>query len=193
MRSSYRAVAVAAVLIAGSASLGACTASSKALGLTPAVPDEFRVVAKTPLIVPPDYGLRPPVPGEPRPQELQPESRAREALLGRRQSEARSDGEKLLASKAGADRADPLIRYVVDDEYGDITYKDKSFADKVLFWRKDPGAVQTPNGAVALDPGAANPTPVDAAAEQKRIAATTGGGQVLIKREAAPKRKLPGL
>jgi hypothetical protein len=194
LRSSNRAAAVAAVLIAGSVSLGGCTATSKALGLTPSVPDEFRVVAKAPLIVPPDYGLRPPVPGEPRPQELQPESRAREALLGRRASEARSEGEKLLASKAGADRADPLIRYVVDDEYGDITYKDKSFADKVLFWRKDAGpTVQTPTGAIALDPGSANPTPVDAAAEQKRIAATTGGGAVVIKREAAPKRKLPGL
>ena len=59
------------------------------------------------------------------------------ALLGERQGEARSDGEKLLVSKAGGDKADPLVRYVVDDEFGDIAHKDKSFADKVMFWRKD--------------------------------------------------------
>ena len=35
-------------------------------------------------MVPPDYALRPPAPGEPRPQELQPESAARQALIGQR-------------------------------------------------------------------------------------------------------------
>jgi hypothetical protein len=174
------------------ASLAGCT-GSKAIGLQAAVPDEFRIIAKAPLIIPPDYGLRPPVPGEPRPQELQPESKAREALVGRRNSESRSEGEKLLASRAGADRADPLIRYVVDDEFGDISYKDKSFADKVLFWRNNAPTAQSPVGALALDPGAATATPVDAAAEARRIATTTGGAAVTIKREATPRRKLPGL
>ena len=103
--------------------------------MTKVTPDEFRVVTKAPLVVPPDYALRPPAPGEPRPQELQPESAARTALLGQREAEARSDGEKLLVAKAGAEKADPLIRYVVDDEFGDIAHKDKSFADRVMFWR----------------------------------------------------------
>src|SRR5678815_2627133 len=89
------------------------------------------------LVVPPDYALRPPAPGEPRPQELQPESAARNALLGQREAEQRSDGEKLLVAKAGAEKADPLVRYVVDDEFGDIAHKDKSFADKVMFWKTD--------------------------------------------------------
>ena len=92
-------------------------------------PDEFRVVTKAPLMLPPDYSLRPPAPGEPRPQELQPESAARQALLGQREADVRSDGEKLLVAKAGADQADPLVRYVVDDEFGDLAHKDKSFAD----------------------------------------------------------------
>jgi hypothetical protein len=189
-----KSVVAACVVLSVATGLAGCQSAARALGVQAVAPDEFKVIAKAPLVLPPDYGLRPPAPGEPRPQELQPESRAREAVLGQRQALTRTDGEKLLVNKAGADKADPLIRYVVDDEYGDITYKDKSFADKVLFWRKDAGpTVQTPTGAIALDPGSTNPTPVDAAAEQKRIAATTGGGAVLIKREAAPKRKLPGL
>src|SRR6476469_1056797 len=128
---SFNRVMAAAVLVAA-AGLAGCQSASKALGMSKVTPDEFRVVTKAPLVLPPDYGLRPPAPGEPRPQELQPESRAREALLGQRAAETRTDGEKLLVNKAGADKADPLIRYVVDDEYGDLAYKEKSFADTVL-------------------------------------------------------------
>ena len=116
---SFNRMAIAAVLLAG-VSLSGCQSAQQALGLTKVTPDEFRVVAKAPLVVPPEFALRPPSPGEPRPQELQPESQARIALLGARQAEDRSEGEKLLASRAGADKADPLIRYVVDDEFGAI-------------------------------------------------------------------------
>ena len=127
-------VIVATALI-GAVGLAGCQSTKKALGMVKVTPDEFRVVAKAPLVVPPDYALRPPAPGEPRPQELQPESAARLALLGRREAAQRDDGEKLFATKAGAEHADPLIRYVVDDETGDLAHKDKSWADKVMFWK----------------------------------------------------------
>src|SRR3569832_2521653 len=98
---------VAAVLVlVGAAGLAGCQSTQRALGMTKVTPDEFRVVTKAPLVLPPDYSLRPPAPGEPRPQELQPESAARTALLGMREGEARSDGEKMLAAKAGAEKAD---------------------------------------------------------------------------------------
>ena len=132
----FNRVAVAAVLLAG-LGLAGCQSTRVALGMTKVTPDEFRVVTKAPLVVPPDYALRPPAPGEPRPQELQPESAARNALMGARAAEQRSDAEKLLASKAGGDKADPLIRYVVDDEFGSVAHKETSFADRVMFWRKD--------------------------------------------------------
>ena len=157
------------------------------LGLNKVVPDEFRVVTKAPLVVPPDYALRPPSPGEPRPQELQPESQARVALMGERAAESRSDGEKLLVAKAGADKADPLVRYVVDDEFGDISHKEKGFADRVMFWKKGDPAVDETKG---LDGSAA---PVDAAAEKERIAKLTGNKPIVIQRDAKSKIKLPGL
>ena len=166
--------------------LAGCQSASHALGLAKITPDEFRVVAKAPLILPPDYALRPPAPGEPRPQELQPESAARTALLGQRASEVRSDGEKLLVAKAGADKADPLIRYVVDDEFGALAHKDKGFADWVMFWKKG-----QPAAAPAAD--AATPTPVDAATEAKRIAGLTGDKPIVIARNPGGKIKLPGL
>jgi len=180
---------IAAAALIAAAGLAGCTSTRQALGMNKVTPDEFRVVTKAPLVMPPDYALRPPAPGEPRPQELQPESAARTALLGQREGEVRSDGEKLLVAKAGADKADPLIRYVVDDEFGDVAHKDKSFADKVMFWRADKKAAEVPAAAAGADTSA----PIDPAAEEQRIAKLTGGKTVVIQREGQRKIKLPGL
>jgi len=188
-----KSVVAAGLMLAAAAGLTGCQSAGRALGLQAAAPDEFKVIAKAPLVLPPDYGLRPPAPGEPRPQELQPESRAREALLGQRAAENRTQGEKLLVAKAGADRADPLIRYVIDDEYGDLAYKEKSFSDLVMFWRKDQPRTQVASGSLAATPGADAPTAVDPAAEAKRLASLTGGKPVIIHREGKARRKLPGL
>jgi len=186
---SLNRVATAA-LFCGLAGLTACQSASRSLGLAKVTPDEFRVVTKAPLVLPPDYSLRPPAPGEPRPQELEPESAARTALLGQRNAELRSDGEKLLVTKAGADKADPLIRFVVDDEFGAVAHKDKSFADWVMFWRKGQPAGEP---GPAPDPGATTATPVDAAAEARRITSLTGDQPVVIARKSDSKLKLPGL
>ena len=183
---SVNRLIVATALVAA-AGLAGCQSTQKSLGMTKVTPDEFRIVTKAPLVVPPDYALRPPAPGEPRPQELQPESAARNALLGQREAEQRTDGEKLLVAKAGAEKADPLVRYVVDDEFGDIAHKEKGFADKVMFWKKDGGeATATP----ALD---GSNSPVDAAAEKERIAKLTGNQPIVIQRDAKSRIKLPGL
>jgi hypothetical protein len=89
------------------------------------------------------------------------------------------------------DRADPLIRYVVDDEFGDLAHKDKSWADRVMFWRKDRPETQT--APTAAEAGAATAAPVDAAAEQQRLAGVIGNQPVVIRRERPARLKLPGL
>jgi hypothetical protein len=176
---------VAAVALVGALGLGGCHTTSKALGVGKVTPDEFRVVTKAPLVVPPDYSLRPPAPGEPRPAELQPESAARASAYNANAAVSRSIGEQVLVTKAGATAADPLIRYVVDDEFGDLAHKEKSFADKVLFWRKDRPA----QAKVA----SAETVTTDAAAEEKRLRDLTGGKAVIIDRKAESRIKLPGL
>ena len=180
---TFKRVILTGALLAA-VGLTGCNSARGALGMTKVTPDEFRVVTKAPLVVPPDYALRPPAPGEPRPQELQPESAARAALANERGAETRSAGERLLVARAGTDRSDPLIRYVVDDEFGDIAHKDKSFADRVMFWR---------DGDAAPASGPEVPVNIDPAAEQARINALTGGGQVVIRREPSRGIKLPGL
>jgi len=186
---SFNRVIVATALSAvAAAGLAGCASTQKALGMSKVTPDEFRVVTKAPLVVPPDYALRPPAPGEPRPQELQPESAARNALLGQREAEQRSDGEKMLVAKAGAEKADPLVRYVVDDEFGDISHKEKGFADRVMFWKKGDPTTAAPTSG--LD---GSTTPVDAVTEKERLAKLTGDKPIVIQRDGKSKIKLPGL
>jgi hypothetical protein len=76
-----RAVAaVSAVCLAGVLALSGCTGFKQAIGLEPTMPDEFEVVSRAPLTIPPDFDLRPPKPGAPRPQEVSAAKLAREDL-----------------------------------------------------------------------------------------------------------------
>lgn len=63
--------------------LAACDGKSarETLGLTREAPDEFTVVNRPALSVPPDFELRPPRPGE-APRGISPQESARAALLG---------------------------------------------------------------------------------------------------------------
>jgi len=180
-----RPLLLTTALLAAGLTLAGC-GTLRQLGGAKTTPDEFRVVTKAPLVIPPEYALRPPAPGEPRPQELAPESAARTAILGQRQNVVRSQGENLLVAKAGGQQSDPLIRYVVDDEFGDIAHKEKSFAERILFWRKD-------QPATAASVAATTPTPVNAGAEQARLANLTGGKPIVIQRQGRTRFKLPGL
>ena len=189
---SLTRVLIAGLLAATSVGAAGCGGLSRSLGVAKTTPDEFRVVTKAPLVVPPDFALRPPAPGEPRPQELAPESAARNALLGQRGAITRSPGEDALVTKAGAPTADPLIRYVVDDEFGDLAHKERSWADRILFWRKDRPETQAA-APTAAQTGGATPAPVDPAAENARIAKLIGNKPVVIQRQRRSRFKLPGL
>jgi hypothetical protein len=75
----------------------------------------------------------------------------------------------------------------MDDEFGSIAHKDKSFADTVMFWKKD---APTPAGAGPDVTG----TPVDPIAEQAKVKTLTGDQTVVIARAPEGKKfKLPGL
>ena len=185
----HRSVAVL-TLAASALALSACGSIRQGVGLSKVVPDEFVTVSTAPLTVPPEYGLRPPAPGQPRPQELAPESAARQILLGQRQAITRTPGEQGLVAQAGADQADPLARYVIDDEFGDIAHKDESWANRVMFWRKDDASTQAPT----VRQTAEGQKTIDASTEAARLQALTGGQQAIT---IQPRRsngfKLPGL
>jgi len=60
--------------------LSACSNWKQALGIEPTSPDEFAVESRAPLTIPPDFDLRPPEPGAPRPQETSIASKAQGAV-----------------------------------------------------------------------------------------------------------------
>jgi hypothetical protein len=69
-RGQVRALAGVGVLsLAMPMLLAGCSGFKQAIGIEPTPPDEFAVEARAPLTIPPDFDLRPPEPGKPRPQE----------------------------------------------------------------------------------------------------------------------------
>jgi len=131
-------------LCAVTLSLSACSDARRAFGWEKAPPDEFEVVQRAPLSLPPDYQLRPPVAGVPRPQEDAPRETARAVLTGAAASRApstqidgpgRTAGEVALLRRAGADQANPEIRQVVNQETSAVIAADKGFVNRLLFWQ----------------------------------------------------------
>lgn len=118
--------------------LAACGSSESlkdVLGYGKNAPDEFAIVTKAPLVIPPDFSLRPPRPGAPRPQEESPSATARAALVGEGTQVASlggSQGEQTLLNQTGAAEADGNIRQVVNSESMSLTDKDEGFVDNVL-------------------------------------------------------------
>ena len=102
------------------AALAACSSDrtlADRLGMGRNVPDEFQVVERAPLVVPPAYNLRPPAPGAPRPQEGTTSERAERALTGRPPAEGdATPGTQSLLVQAGVDQADPAIRERLAEE-----------------------------------------------------------------------------
>ena len=60
--------------------LPGCADLRRAVGMDQIGPDEFAVESRAPLTIPPDFALRPPQPGAPRPQEVTSAERARKVI-----------------------------------------------------------------------------------------------------------------
>jgi hypothetical protein len=81
VRAADCGVAVASALcLAASSLIAGCTDFKKSIGLEPTLPDEFAVESRAPLTLPPDFELRPPSPGAPRPQEKASNQQAKQAI-----------------------------------------------------------------------------------------------------------------
>lgn len=141
-----------------------CSGAADALGLGRNSPDEFAVVDRPPLSLPPDYDLRPPRPGAPRPQEMRMPDRASQTVFGRSASTqsfvssdadatGKSDAEKALLQGAGTDKASPDIRSVIDRETSQKVVGSPHLVEELLWWRDSEKTGTT----------------VDAAAEAERI------------------------
>jgi hypothetical protein len=158
----YITVAIMLVAVAG---LSGCDRSRRALGLNRTVPDEFAVATPAPLVIPPDFNLRPPAPGSERAKEATPAEQGRAVLLGRArlldyQNRGFSGGETAILGLAGADNVIPDIRTTLAKEVSTFAPEERGFTDRLLFWREG-------GAGVAVDP----------AAEMRRLAQNAAEGK----------------
>lgn len=158
--------------------LPACDTLRSTFGGGKQPPDEFAVLSRAPLTLPPDFQLRPPAPGMPRPQDEAPGIQAQSALFGGPVSgvvpapggvavvpeadlTALTAGERSLLQMADADQVDPNIRRIVNQETTALIEGDRRFIDRLVFWQSPqvPGEV------------------VDATRERERLQETSARGQ----------------
>ena len=141
-------------VLAAVLALPACSSVKQELGVGRNSPDEFMVVQRAPLTLPPDYTLRPPSdPSDARPG-AEAAAQAKTTLLGKTETPAvQGDGDKTLLTKLGTASANPDIRKQIDEENGYIALKNRPVTEKLIFW--DDAGTSTDNvPASEVDPQA---------------------------------------
>ena len=180
-KDAFRALIVTVLMIG----LMACEGLKERVGLTKNAPDEFTVITKAPLIIPPNFSLRPPRPGAKQLNVIQPSKRARKVLLksrskkqivkgqlhnldrdthsadGLRRKPSKAEGAELqLLQNAGAIGVNSSIRQIVNQETSILAKSNSEIADRLIFWQE-----KEPEGAT-----------VNAEKESKRLREAAAAG-----------------
>ena len=153
-------------MTAAGLALIATTACASSGNSNPRAPDEFRVVTKAPLVVPPDFNLRPPATGQALPTEVQDTAGGSSIAFGSQLGQNASASERALVAAANANAVNPIVRAQVDYEEAKVIRKSTDVSDRIMFWRND-GTQETGDSA-------------------------TGGEGVEIERGSGDRLKLPG-
>ncbi|HYD18282.1 MAG TPA: DUF3035 domain-containing protein [Patescibacteria group bacterium] len=156
-KSSLLLVAALALGVTG------CAEVKKQVGMGRSSPDEFMVVKRAPLTLPPDYELRAPSPDS-LPPASDASNQAKAALVGNATVTAeKGTAEDALLKKMGAQNADPSVRTAINRENGVIELKNRTLVDKLVFWSDKPGEQPT--------------SVVNAAQEKERIKQNESAGK----------------
>ena len=143
--------------VATVALLAGCQNVKREIGMGRNSPDEFLVVKRAPLSLPPDFELRAPAPGEMPPASASSDQ-AKTVVFGQTTVlNTTTAGENTLLNKMAANQADPAIRSTINREAGYMEIKDKAVVDRLIFWK---------DGTTNMDD---NASVVNAAEEKKRL------------------------
>lgn len=132
------------VLMGGAILLSGCGGNSdlaRNFGFVRDAPDEYTVTTQQPLSMPPDFALRPPRPGAPRPQTKSERMAAAEALdpqlaLENNAPTGLSPGQQALVAQAGPPAPANIAAQV--DSQAAASQPSKGFVDRLMFWRPAP-------------------------------------------------------
>lgn len=111
-------------------------------------PDEFAVYTRAPLTMPPEFALKPPIPGSTVGEAPDTRLEARETLIGAYGGPSgpasdpdalprgASQGTAAIMQRTGALSVDPDVRSRVNRESAVLASEDKSFTERLMFWSK---------------------------------------------------------
>lgn len=142
--------------------LSGCDSFRRAAGLNKKSPDEFAVTTKAPLVIPPNFNLRPPLPGAPPANTLDPSSNAELALFSNADPQTVANnmkgsytpGERMLLANAKAQAADPGIRARLNaDQRAAVQNADRSFTDRLLATSASPATGRPVNADAEVNKG----------------------------------------
>lgn len=112
-----------------------CDQTKEALGLKRSAPDEMQVISRSPLSMPPGYGLCPPLPAQQGAADTSYREDAEASLLKKEEttvsSSHKSATESELLKQAKADATDPNIRKKIESDAKD---NELSFGERLAFW-----------------------------------------------------------
>ncbi|MDP2205225.1 MAG: DUF3035 domain-containing protein [Alphaproteobacteria bacterium] len=140
--------------------LAGCEGIKKQVGVGRHSPDEFAVVKRAPLTLPPEYSLRPPS-ADYIPPASEATQQARSVLMGDASAAAAASGgsaEQAFLARTGAQQADPDIRAAINRDNGYIALQNRTVTDRLIFWSENEDK-----------PDRAPTSVVDATAEAERI------------------------
>lgn len=167
MSKLFRILALAGCLALSTA----CVSGNANYAVNPNSPDEFRVITKPPLTIPPEFNLRPPPTGTTQPNEVVQANETRGRVFGTESfAIGASASERALVFAAGANAVSPYIRSIVDYQEAGVIRRSDRLSDRIIQWWGSEAQLQ--------------------AASQD---SATAGGEVEINRTDKRKRlKLPG-
>lgn len=158
-------------IIAAALSLSACSSVKKELGVGRNSPDEFLVVKRAPLTVPPDYVLRPPAEAVAVAAEQQ-NNTVKTSLLGKSEKSVETgEADKALLGKLGTAEAAPGIREKIEEDNGYISFNNRTLASRLIFWDDEKKTFADAENIPA--------SVVDPAAEAERIKKARAEGKPL--------------
>ena len=166
-----------ALLMSGLTGLAGCGGGTvqESLGMGKRQPDEFQVVRRAPLVLPPDFNLRPPQPGAPGPATQDVSAQAQQIRTGQAPSASaqvpvetrQSQGEQALLAQTSV-QAEPNIRQLLVQEDAELVDLDASRFLFILNFQRE-----------AMRP---RPNVLDPVAEAQRLRAAQAGNQVVTER-----------
>ena len=128
-------IVLTGLLMSAAIGIAACEKTKEQFDVSKKAPDEFAITKRAPLEMPPDYALRPPRPGAPRPQEQGATDQAKAALMGEAAANAKAQGltpgESVLLQKTGAAAINPNIRTKLDKETAELADEEMPGIDQI--------------------------------------------------------------